>query len=70
MELYFEPEDIRSIYRWNETWDGMQYLAICELASGDQPECHRTLFDNQDDLIICIQAKLTMLTAYNYLSEV
>ena len=47
----------------------MEFLAICELASGDFPECRRGQFNNWDDFKICVGARLTMLECFNYLSE-
>ena len=47
----------------------MEYLAICELASGDFPECSRDTFATFDDFKICVEAKLTLLKCFNFLSE-
>ena len=48
----------------------MEFLAICELASGDFPECHRDNFQgNFEDFKICVEAKLSVLNCYNFLSE-
>ena len=66
MQLFFSIEDMRNLYMWDQ---GMEYLAICELASGDFPECHRDSFLNFDDFKICVEAKLTLLTCFNFLSE-
>lgn len=67
MELYYTVEEMRQLYRWES---GMEYLAICELASGDFPECHRDKFkDKLEEFKICVEAKLSMLNCFNYLSE-
>lgn len=47
----------------------MQFYAICELASGDFPECQRDLFPNFEDFKICVEAKLSLLSCFNYISE-
>ena len=47
----------------------MEYLAICELASGDFPDCHRDAFPTFEDFKVCVEAKLTLLRCFNYLSE-
>lgn len=73
MELYFTQDDLTSLYSFDlqSNSEVPQFLAICELASGDYPECHRSMFteDNFEDFLICVQAKLSMLSCYNYLSE-
>lgn len=66
MDLFFDVKDMRKLYSWDS---GMEYLAICELASGDFPDCHRDTFDNFEDFKICVEAKLTLLSCFNYLSE-
>ena len=47
----------------------MEFLAICELASGDFSECRRDSFTNYDDFKVCVEAKLTLLNCFNYISE-
>lgn len=66
MELTFIADDLRQLYRWD---NGMEFLAICELASGDFPECARDMFENFADFKICVEAKLVLLNCFNYLSE-
>jgi hypothetical protein len=73
MELYFTLDELTSLYSFDtNTSSGVpQYLSICELASGDYPECQRSMFndDNFQDFLICVQSKLSMLSCFNYLSE-
>ena len=66
MELFFALEDARKLYSWDQS---MQFLAICELASGTFPDCKRSSFPNYEDFKICVEAKLTLLTCFNYISE-
>ena len=66
MELFFHVKDMRRLYSWDS---GMEFLAICELASGVFPDCARNNFTNYEDFKICVEAKLTLLSAFNYLSE-
>ena len=47
----------------------MEFLAICELASGDFPDCPRELFPNFEDFKVCVEKKLTLMSCFNYLSE-
>lgn len=56
LDLCFTIEDMRQLYRW-ET--GMEFLAICELASGDFPECHRDLYPNFEDFKVCVEGKMS-----------
>ena len=39
MILYFKVEDMRQLYKWGDEQPQMEFLAICELASGDFPAC-------------------------------
>ena len=66
MDLFFKEEDMRYLYRWD---DSMEFLAICELVSGDFPECQRGHFKNQEDFKVCVEAKLTLLNCFNFISE-
>lgn len=66
MDLFFHSDDARELYDWE---GDMQFLAICELASGDFPECLRDQFSNFDDFKVCVEAHLSILNCYNYLSE-
>lgn len=47
----------------------MEFLAICELASGDFSECRREQFKNYEDFKVCVEAKLTLLSCFNFISE-
>ncbi len=66
MDLFYREEDMRYLYRWD---DSMEFLAICELASGDFPECQRDAFKNWEDFKVCVEAKLTLLNCFNFISE-
>jgi hypothetical protein len=57
---------MRYLYKWDNS---MEFLAICELASGDFPECQKDNFKNWDDFKICVEAKLTVLNCFNFISE-
>ncbi len=57
---------MRQLYKWDAS---MEFLAICELASGDFPECRRDKFTNYDDFKVCVEAKLTLLNCFNFISE-
>jgi hypothetical protein len=47
----------------------MEFLAICELASGDFPECRKSDFVDMESFHTCVEAKLTSLSCFNYISE-
>ncbi len=66
LELTFTEEDVRELYNWNA---GAQFLAICELASGSFPDCPQYSITNKEDFKICVEAKLCVLSCFNYLSE-
>jgi len=66
MDLFYTEEDMRQLYRWD---DSMEFLAICELASGDFKECKRDEFDSWDDFKICVEAKLSIMSCFNFISE-
>lgn len=66
MDLFFEVKDLRQLYRWDS---GMEFLAICELASGDFEDCRRDAFETFEEFKICVEGRITMLSCFNYLSE-
>ncbi len=41
MDLFFKVQDMRMLYKWEKS---MEFLAICELASGSFPSCKRDDF--------------------------
>lgn len=47
----------------------MEFLAICELASGDFSECRKEDFKDMESFHTCIEAKLSGLSCFNFISE-